>query len=747
MSRLSLRALLVATSTLALVAGTGIAAMAAPTQATVSAQANISARGPLTLSTASAPSQGSTAASPSASRTQWFGTWEGAPSGVDPFFQCQNCTIRNVVHTSIGGREVRIRVSNVFGTAPLQVAQATVALPATPGSADVAPGTLREVTFGGAASVTIPAGRAVLSDPVRLAVPANHDLLVTTYTPGDPTPFTYHPSAQQFSFYASGADQADATSASAFPQTTGSWYLLTGVEVSGTAARGDVVAFGDSITDGFQSTFNADARWPNILADRLLALPARDQMGVLDAGIGGNRILLDGGNGFGPAALSRFQRDVLDQSGVRTVIILEGINDIQLLPHQLDPNAIIGGLQKLIGMARGHGLRVIGATLTPFQGSGFYSPQVQQIVNAVNHWILTSHAYDAVVNFNAVVRDPADPHRFLPAFDSGDHLHPNDAGYMAMGAAVRLTELGADVPPGQAGPVVRSVAPGTARPGQVVTIRGSGFGATQGAGYVSFSSMGTYWGSPGSAAAFHVDSWSDRSITFTVPVPSGAGGVWHVSAGSTATINVVDAAGALSRTALLNIPPTASLSDYFDNIGISNDSSPGSGNIDVLHNSYSYQALSAAGITPGGTITSGGLSYTWPDAAAGAPDNVLAAGQTVLLAPTAGATTLGILGSATWGPSQGTATITYTDGSTQTFTLGFSDWTLAGGLLPGDTEVAHMPYRNSPAGASNFATYLFTATVALQAGKTAQSITLPATLNQGWPAAIHVFAITTRSAA
>ena len=719
MSPRSLRALLVALSTLVLLAGTGIAAVAAPI--------------------ASHPS---TAAPPGASRSPWLGTWEGAPSGVDTGFQCQNCTIRNVVHTSIGGKEVRIQVSNVFGTAPLVVAQATVALPATPGSADVAPGTMREVTFGGAASVTIPAGQAVLSDPVRLAVPASHDLLVTTYTPGDPTPFTYHPSAQQYSFYATGSDQADATSASAFPQATGSWYLLTGVQVSGTAARGDVVAFGDSITDGFQSLFNQDSRWPNILADRLLALPAPDQMGVLDAGIGGNRILADGGNGFGPAALSRFQRDVLDQAGVRTVIILEGINDIQLAP-QASSSAVIAGLQQLIDMAHAHGIRVIGATLTPFQGSGGYSAQEQQTADAVNHWILTSHAYDATVNFTAVMGDPADPLRYRIAYDSGDHLHPNDAGYMTMGASIPLAEVGTHVPPGHAGPEVRSVSPGTARPGQVVTIHGSGFGATQGAGYVPFSNLGTYWNSPASAPAIHVDSWSDRTITFTVPVPSGTGGVRHVSPGSTATINVINAAGAVSRTTVLDIPPTATLSDYFDNIGITDDSSPGAGNIDLLGNSYSSQALSAAGLTPGGTITSGGLSYTWPGAAAGAADNVVAAGQTMLLTPAAGASTLGILGSATWGPSQGTATITYTDGSTQAFTLAYSDWTLAGGLLAGDTEVAQMPYRNSPSGPGNSATYLYTTTVPLQAGKTAQSITLPASVSQGQ---IHVFAITTGTA-
>ncbi len=378
-----------------------------------------------------------------------------------------NCTIRNIVHTSVGGPEVRIRVSNVFGTAALQVAHATVALPAAPGRPDVAAGTLREVTFGGAASVTIPVGHDVLSDPVRLTVPANHDLLVTTYTPGNPTPFTYHPDAQEYSYYTSGTDQADAVSAAAFPQTTGSWYLLTGVEVGGSAARGDVVAFGDSITDGYQSTYNLNARWPNILADRLLALPPRDQLGVLNAGIGGNRILLDGGNGFGPAALTRFGRDVLDQPAVRSVIILEGINDIQQTPHQLDATKIIAGLQQLIDMAHSHGLRVIGGTLTPFEGWSTYDQQEEQTREAVNHWIRASHAYDAVVDFDAVVRDPADPHRFRPAYDSGDHLHPNDAGYMAMGAAVKLADLGTDVPSHRAGPVVRALSPnpaGLARP-------------------------------------------------------------------------------------------------------------------------------------------------------------------------------------------------------------------------------------------------------------------------------------------
>lgn len=370
---------------------------------------------------------------------RWVGTWMMAPSGpVDN--GCRDCTIRDVVHTSVGGDQVRIRLSNTFGSAPLSVAHTTAALPSVPSTAQVAAGSLREVTFSGARSVVVAQGSEIWSDPIRLRVPADHDLLVTTYTPGYATPMTYHPDAQQASFFTRGQDNADATSAASFPETTQAWHLLTGVDVAGSTARGTVVAFGDSITDGFQSTSNVDHRWPNFLAGRLLAERA-GKLGVLDAGIGGNRILLDGGAGFGPPALDRLDRDVLQQSDARDVIVLLGINDIQQTPHQLDPAQIIAGLRQIADRSHRAGLRVVGGTITPFEGWSTYDAQEEATRQAVNAWIRTSHAYDAVADFDATLRDPADPHRMRPVYDSGDHLHPNDLGYAAMADAVDLGRL------------------------------------------------------------------------------------------------------------------------------------------------------------------------------------------------------------------------------------------------------------------------------------------------------------------
>jgi lysophospholipase L1-like esterase len=272
-------------------------------------------------------------------------------------------------------------------------------------------------------------------------VPARHDLLVTTYTPGDRTPASYHPIAMRHSFFSRGADVANAVDASAFPYTTVVWRFVSGVDVAGaTVAPGSIVALGDSITDGYRSSDDADRRWTDVLAGRLQRGPARRRFGVLNAGIGGNRVLLDGGSS-GPSALSRLDRDVLSRPGVRTVIVLEGINDIQRRPHQLDPSKITAGLAEIAARSRARGLRVIGGTLTPFGGCACFTPREEVTRRAVNAWIRTGGAFDAVIDFDAVLRDPGHPHRMRPAYDSGDHLHPSDAGYAAMGNAVDLSVL------------------------------------------------------------------------------------------------------------------------------------------------------------------------------------------------------------------------------------------------------------------------------------------------------------------
>jgi lysophospholipase L1-like esterase len=370
----------------------------------------------------------------------WTGTWQGTMAAAMDS-GCANCTVRDIVHTSIGGTAVRVRLSNVFGTAPLLVGHTTVALPAVPGTAQAAPGTLRQVTYHRRAAVTVAPGAEAVSDPVRLTVPARHDLLVTTYTPGRPAGMSYHPIAMRHSFFAAGADVANAVDASAFPSPTVVWRYVSGVDVAGTtAAPGSIVALGDSITDGYRSSDDADHRWTDVLAGRLLRGPVQRRFGVLNAGIGGNRVLLDDG-AYGPSALHRLERDVLSRPGVRTVIVLEGINDIQQIPHQLDPTKITAGLAEIAARSRARGLRVVGGTLTPFGGCSCYTPQKERTRQAVNSWIRTGGAFDAVVDFDAVLRDARRPYRMRPAYDSGDHLHPGDAGYAAMGNAVDLSVL------------------------------------------------------------------------------------------------------------------------------------------------------------------------------------------------------------------------------------------------------------------------------------------------------------------
>ncbi|GAB3166971.1 SGNH/GDSL hydrolase family protein [Amycolatopsis stemonae] len=366
----------------------------------------------------------------------WVGTWAAAPAaGVAntpdgyPGF-----SIRNVVHSSAGGSRARVHLSNAFGAAPLTFGHVTIAVQGT--GADAVPGTLRSLTFGGAASVVVPAGAEALSDPADVRIPADANLLVTTYVPAKSGPVTYHPAASQTSYFTRAGDFAGSESGAPYTEQTSVWHYVSGVDVQG-GAEASIVTLGDSITDGVGSAAGANHRWPDYLADRL-----HGRLGVLNAGISANRLLLDKpGDGAGQNALSRFDRDVLSVGGVRTLIVLEGINDIQQDPHQTDPDAITSAYRQLVAQAHARGIRVLGGTLTPFKGWRVYDDTLEATRTAVNAFIRTSGVFDGVVDFDAAVRDPADPLRMLPAYDSGDHLHPGDAGYERMAAAVRLDRL------------------------------------------------------------------------------------------------------------------------------------------------------------------------------------------------------------------------------------------------------------------------------------------------------------------
>ncbi|MEW2619362.1 SGNH/GDSL hydrolase family protein [Streptomyces sp. NPDC048106] len=356
----------------------------------------------------------------------WTGSWETAPSGTAA--AVPGAAVRNVVHLGIGGTAVRIRLSNRLGTGPLRLGAVTVALRRAPGP-DAAPGTLRAVSFRGAPTVTVPPGQDTVSDRVRLTVPDAADLLVTVYTPEDDGPATYHATALQTSYLApEGAGHAADESGSSYTTVVRSWYYVTGVDVLG-GANGSVVAFGDSLTDGTGSTPDTNRRWPDRLAARLLG----HRLGVLNAGIGGNRLLRDGA---GPSALARLDADALDRAGARILVVFEGVNDIKGLPPANDPAAYADAYRTLVSRAHARGIRVVGVTLTPFRGYAAYTDGREEVRQRVNAFIRTGGAFDAVADADAAVRDPAEPTRILPAYDPGDHLHFNDAGMAAVAETV-----------------------------------------------------------------------------------------------------------------------------------------------------------------------------------------------------------------------------------------------------------------------------------------------------------------------
>jgi lysophospholipase L1-like esterase len=388
-----------------------------------------------------------------ADKSHWVVTWGASPAPqLDDEAQMraaklefENQTLREIVHTSIGGNTVRVRFSNAFGKDAVEVGSAHIAV-RDKGAAIVA-GSDRPLTFGGRPSVTIPANALVLSDPVKLDAPAAGDLAISVFIPGKRLGAGIHYSSQQTSYTASG-DQTAAASIDN-PATMTSWIFLTAVEVLAPGSASAVVAFGDSITDGARSTVDANHRWPDTLAARLLARHTRNQIAVLDAGIGGNRILHDATANvrFGVNALARFDRDVLAQAGVKYLIILEGINDLghagssAPASETVSAEDLIEGMKQMIERAHEHGIKVFGATLTPFEGTpfnGYFTPGKEVQRKALNEFIRNGHAFDGVIDFEKAVRDPQHPDQMLAAYDGGDHLHPGDAGYKAMGDAIDL---------------------------------------------------------------------------------------------------------------------------------------------------------------------------------------------------------------------------------------------------------------------------------------------------------------------
>jgi lysophospholipase L1-like esterase len=428
----------------------------------MSSPSRCSARVLLTVSAAlllaaglTTPAHAAAPAQASAAPAHWVGTWAASPYDGDPWHTTPtlvDSTLREIVHTSIAGKALRVRFTNEFGKEPLRIDAATVALstgdPTGPepneDAAETAidPASMHPLTFGGQPSIVIPPGANAVSDAVDLPTAAFANLAISLYVPLQQiSTATFHGSAQQDNFIEQG-NHVDAPRLDT-PVKMASWFFLSGVDVQPTAPHAAaVVAYGDSITDGAWVTENSNHRWPDDLAVRLHDDPATAALSVLDEGIGGNCVLI---HCVGPNALARFDRDVLALPGVKYVIVLESINDIGALhvPNQPDYNLtaqdLEQGLIQLVARAHEHSIKVFGATLTPFKGAVYYTDRGEQVRETVNSWIRTSGVFDGVVDFDKATRNPADPLTYLPAYDSHDHLHPGDAGYAAMANAIPLS--------------------------------------------------------------------------------------------------------------------------------------------------------------------------------------------------------------------------------------------------------------------------------------------------------------------
>lgn len=380
----------------------------------------------------------------------WVGTWSASATAAEEKRPrgLPDTSIRNVVRTSVGGTAARVHFSNVFGTQPLFISHATIAVAAAPSEPAAAPGTMRRLTFRDRPSVTIPAGGTVTSDAVRLQVPSAADLLVTLYAPEPSGPATYHPFARQTSYLARGERTAEEDGAS-YTQRTSQWRYLTAVDVWSTEAKGAVVVLGDSITAGISSSPGANHRWTDFLAERLRTERGAPPYSVLNQGISGNRILTDAAANAplnGVSGLRRVERDALSRTGVTTLVIQLGINDILKRPHQLSPARIVDGLRQLVAAAHRQGVRAVGATLMPFGGHPAHTPRLEAVRQQVNDRIRAGDVFDAVLDFDAALRDPAAPQRLRSTYDSGDHLHPSDNGFRAMAQSVDLNMLRGESP-------------------------------------------------------------------------------------------------------------------------------------------------------------------------------------------------------------------------------------------------------------------------------------------------------------
>lgn len=385
-----------------------------------------------------------------AAQSHWVGSWAASQQLVEPHNalsqdDLRDCTLRQIVHLSLGGTKVRVHLSNRFGTAPVQFISVHIARSVAAASSKIDTATDKALTFAGSADVTIPAGADYVSDPIEFRAAPFADIAISLHLEAPPAEETGHPGSRATSYVTHGDHVSEAELADA--KKVEHWYFISGIDVAAPAAAFALVTLGDSITDGHGATTDANNRWPDVLAKRLQANAATRGIAVLNHGIGGNRILLDG---LGPNALARFDHDVLAQPGARYLIVLEGINDIgtQSREHEVpaaEHDALVrhitAAYEQMVTRAHTHGIKVFGATILPFVGSGYYHPGTAAEADreAINAWIRVPGHFDAVVDLDKVTRDPEHPERLKPAFDSGDHLHPSPEGYAAMANAIPLS--------------------------------------------------------------------------------------------------------------------------------------------------------------------------------------------------------------------------------------------------------------------------------------------------------------------